>query len=237
MKEIIQAPFLTKNECQLVHGKVLELLPYWRKLNWPKSRGNAPFYILGYAIFSCREAKAEHRRGYSKLNPILWRELRWLYRRVQSFLEEQLGAKVEFRKDASLPGFHILLNHPAFTRLSGHWHIDQDAMLLKWKQPLDLEQIRAFTLPVALPSSGASIDYLNVHYRDLQAIPFSLRKRTIESGKILRSLPHKIGHIVLQDGMRFHRIGMLPKVSDTDDKRITLQGFVVRQGKRWQAYW
>ncbi|MBI3556809.1 MAG: hypothetical protein HY074_11140, partial [Deltaproteobacteria bacterium] len=164
MKEIEQIPFLTRQECELVRNKVLGLLPAWRKLKWPGSRGKAPFYILGYSIFSCRRnanRMREYRRGCSKLNPLLEQEFSWIYARLKKLLARTLGAPVHFRKDASLPGFQILLNHSAFVQLSGHWHVDLDSTLLKWKEPLDYSQIRAFTLPVTLPQCGGSVDYLN----------------------------------------------------------------------------
>ncbi|MBI3556008.1 MAG: hypothetical protein HY074_07080 [Deltaproteobacteria bacterium] len=234
---IEQKPFLTRSECSQTAEAVMGLMPKWRKIAWPRSKGNAPFYLLGYSIYSCRNSLAGYRRGYSSLNPLLWEKFSWIYLRLQASLEKKLGAPVRFRKNASLPGFHIILTHPIFVRVPNPWHIDFDFELLPWKFPVDTHQVLSFTLPVSLPKDGAALDTLELRYDDVSHLPRDKWPAQAKKAPFKKSYPHKLGKILIQDANTFHRIAPMRTLSEKKEMRITVQGLAVRQSKHWEIFW
>lgn len=237
IKGVERKSFLTKAECADVCSGVMNLMPVWRKIAWPKSRGKAPFYVLGYAAYSCRNSMAGYRRGYESLNPVLWQNFSWVYERLQGLLSARLNARVVFRQDASLPGFHILLAHPIFVKVPNPWHVDFDFELLRWKKSIDTDHVLAFTLPIALPKAGAALDVLDLRYKDVSRYPRARWPSHAARAALKRSYPHRLGRIMLQDGNSFHRIAPFKETPSTDEMRITLQGLAARQGRHWEIYW
>lgn len=236
MTHVERRSFLSAKECHSAYDQVMGLLPYWRKLHWPKSRGRAPFYMLGCSSYSCRERPAEYKPGYRLLNPLLWTGFEWIYLRLQNLLESKLKRPVRFRKDAALPGFHIFFNHPIFKKVPNQWHFDQDYLLLKWKHHIGLEDCVSFTLPISIPESGAALDVLDLNFSYLSKYrrhqwPTLIKKADYSS------FPHRLGKLMIQDGLRLHRIAPLRRVGKKNEARITFQGLAVRQGAHWEIFW
>jgi hypothetical protein len=227
---------LAKGECAELTALVLSLRPLWRKMRRPGPLRDAPYFRLGSSF----EGEPSSLRAYIKesrsMNPLMRRHFSGLYAKLLAALSDFLAAPVRFREDASLPGFQILESDPIFGKFGLPWHTDFDSVRLKWKRPLTRDGLRTFTLPISLPTSGATLDVKDIVYNGLirHTPEFAA---ALERASVIARHPHKLGRILIQDGQRYHRIGMLRPPFIKGENRISLQGYAVRQGASWELHW
>jgi hypothetical protein len=234
--EFKQEPLLSQAECAEIRHRVVSLQRHWQPVKRDGPLREAPFFRLGSSFESDPRTLTEYRRNFKKMNPVMLEHFSELYRKVTCSLSEILENQVVLHSSASVPGFHIMVSDRRFLRHHLPWHIDLDSARLNWQKRVREGQITTMTLPVSLPSGGASLEIKDLFYHP------SLYN-TVEQDKILERTPiackikHKLGYALVQDGQRFHRIGLWQRPLKRTDYRITLQCYLVQQGKRWLAHW
>jgi len=179
-----------------VADSVLEL----RNL-WESRSDDFPFFTLGKSAYLDGNTK-EYFKGAGKLNPVLMKTFRPLYKRVTNVLGSELGEKIFFKFDLALPAFHIFPSDKKLLSVAGNWHIDNPHTTLG----LGEMDTSAFTLPVMLPTGGGGMEFEDGYY------------------------PYTVGEMVMHDGKQLHRISSYKKYKQ-DEYRITFQGHIVRDDK------
>ena len=226
--EILSAP-----ECEDVRGIVQSLRAEWIQ------RAPLPFFTLGAATYM--DAVGGRREHYAALaerfNPTLQRHFGWLHDRVTAELARILGRPVVPAPGLAVPGFHIFLAHPAFTRPLASVHLDLQYQEHDWTPfgDADFDHPISFTLSVALPVAGGGLLIWP------QGIAESRRRSKAEFAHLLANepptfVPYSPGSLVVHDGHLVHQIAPLSQMV-RGDERITLQGHALRCGDRWYAYW
>jgi hypothetical protein len=230
-------PLLTPSECAEVRDRVIELRPLWHHIYRPGPLKGAPCYRLGSALEHPKKTVGYEERS-REFNRILKKNFGELYKKILECLTDYFKQPVIFRPKSSLPGFRIIVSDAIFGEHGAPWHTDFDSLLLKWSKPINFKTIRTMTLPVCLPTSGATLDVKDLTFEDMM---FEKRgdgfRKIVEETKILEHIPHKLGQILVQEGQRFHRIGMLQPPYIEGEMRITLQGYMVPQHDHWELHW
>ena len=168
---------------------------------WEARAEDFPFFTLGKSAYLDGNTK-EYFNGVNKLNPVLKKTFKSLYKCVASVLGNELGEKILSDNDLAFPGFHIFPSDEKFLLISGNWHIDNPHTVLD----LGNMDASAFTLPVMLPTGGGGMDFKDVYY------------------------PYSVGEMVIHDGKKLHRIASYKKYKK-DEYRITFQGHIVRNDR------
>ena len=100
------------------------------------------------------------------LNPILEGRFGWLYRKLEAVLADELGGPVAYRPGRALPGFHILAGSDRLKKPGGI-HCDGQYRHVDWGSGADLSKPASFTLSIALPASGAGLNYWDLRFSDV----------------------------------------------------------------------
>ena len=137
-----------------VADSVLELRDLWESRS-----DDFPFFTLGKSAYLDGNTK-EYFDGADKLNPVLMKTFRPLYKRVTNVIGNELGEKIFFKFDLALPAFHIFPSDKKLLSVSGNWHIDNPHTTLE----LGEMDTSAFTLPVMLPTGGGGMEFEDGYY-------------------------------------------------------------------------
>jgi hypothetical protein len=224
---------LDLRECELVRNEVLEL-----RQHWTSRSERSGFFSLGAAAYldapQCRDA---YLKSAHITNPLLHRAFQKLYVRVQQFFEALFEQPVYFDPELALPGFHIFVSRVAQQErqnVADRAHFD-----LQWMHTLPGRHPAAtlsFTLPIEVPSCGASMAIWQARYQD--AVRGGFTGIQYASRHQPRTLPYTPGRLVVHDGLLLHAIGPAPVPTIAPyGNRITLQGHGVRLAGRWLLYW
>ncbi|MHB2016062.1 MAG: hypothetical protein ACYCW6_03860 [Candidatus Xenobia bacterium] len=207
---------------------------------WHRRFPTGEFYTLGMSSYLdafTPEAQLAYRDGSRIANPILWRRLGWLYRRIQNRLSAILSAPVLYRPDCALPGFHIFHAHPDMEIYPCSIHIDLQYTNLSWQEfeKADFNRTISFTLSVTLPREGAGLNVWEEHHRD----QMQCTNRTEFMQKVSAGPPtfhvYTEGSMVVHSGHLVHQM-TLGNIAQ-EGERVTLQGHGVWCDGAWQLYW
>lgn len=231
-----QIKVLEKKQAQEIAELVLSFPELYSRTPWPGAKGKTPFFVLGEPAYLHRNRKAKYLPSAKIRNQFLQSKFKELYEMVRMALQKELGENCKFRSDASRPGFHIMLSHPAFQKKAGNWHFDLDHSLLKWEKPVDIQKCLSFTLALEIPSSGAKIEFGDTSYEDYVKCLKAKNEKKLKP-KLTGFIKHKLGYMVIQMGPGLHRIAAISKNTKLPFKRISFQGLAVKQGRTWQIFW
>ena len=173
-------------------------------------RSDAPFFTLGRNVYMDGKTEA-YMHESSILNPKLIEHFQDLYINVQVYLTHLIGEQVHLNHEFAYPSFHIFESDPAFLTYPSNWHTDYpyDTLGLKKDSP------SSFTVVIAIPKSGAGLEYLDGEEKYLE---------------------YNVGDIIHHDGRFLHNIARL-KEYVPGEYRITLQGHIIRHNDRLIMYW
>jgi hypothetical protein len=225
-----QHDILDRGECETIRDAVLALQSCWT------SRAGGGFFTLGAASYiDATQDRAEYAEQAKKANPILHQQFGWLHEHVRSFFEELLEDRVFYSGEHALPGFHIF-------KLAGEDRSGDNAAMrahfdLQWMHAVAGQQPAgtvSFTLPVAVPSGGSSMEIWPIRYHEAVQLRFTaIDYASKHPSQIVRYVP---GRVVIHDGLILHAIGRA--FSPTPKGfRITLQGHGVKLPEGWMLYW
>ena len=225
-----QHDILDASECEQVREQVMALKARWT------ARSEGTFFTLGAASYlDATGDRAAYAEASKRENPVLWESFGWLQERVRLFAEELLDEPAFFSADCALPGFHIfVLNGEDRSRdnPAARAHFDLQWMhALPGRVPADAV---SFTLPVEVPSGGASMAIWHVRYKD--ALRLGLSSQEYASSYPPQTVEYVPGRAVVHDGLILHAIGRASAAAPKG-LRITLQGHGVRLPEGWLLYW
>jgi hypothetical protein len=225
-----QHTVLRQNECAEIRDCVMALSERWTR------RSDAGFFTLGAASYlDAPNGLPAYLEAAATTNGLLHETFQALLETLRLFFAQMLGEPVRFDERYAVPGFHVF-------RLDGgdrgrdepseRAHFD-----LQWKH-LDLPQAPqrtiSFTLPIEVPTGGASMHVWHVRYGDALKLGFSARAyATKQRSQVVTYDP---GRIVVHDGFILHAIGNA-SITRPLGHRITLQGHGMRLSEGWLLYW
>jgi len=226
-------PLLDQAECDRTRGLVHALRAHWTP------RAPVPFFTLGAATYMdiCGGDRHPYVVRARALNPVLTKHFGWLHARVTGALAALLDQPVAMAPKLALPGFHVLLAHPAFLQPVASVHLDLQYRQHDWWHlgPPDFDHPISFTLPVSLPAAGGGLRVWQQGLGEARRLD-SAEMQALLNRQVPEYVPYAAGSLVIHDGHLVHQIA--PAASLTvDDERITLQGHALRCGGRWYAYW
>jgi len=186
-------------------------------------RGNA-FYTLGAATYLdvCGGDGSLERYEviHDNSNLLLLSRFGDMLEEVRRAINQITGQCCRLTDRFALPGFHIFLAGSLHQRFRDNLHLDLQYTYLPFEADLFTPTL-TFTLPLALPSGGAGIEFCRRSGKDPRGI--------------LRVEPYVPGEILLHSGRALHRRAYFP----ASDRciRITLQGHGLLVDGCWILYW
>jgi hypothetical protein len=112
-------------------------------------------------------------------------------------------------------------------------HFDAQFQWLRWPGKVGTSKPYSFTLPIALPVGGASLDYWRIEPKDLDPAD---EDYTVRDPEARETYWYELGTLAAVKGLWLHRIGACG-TTRAADYRITLQGHLIEVDGRWIAYW
>ena len=222
-------------ECRAVRDRVHAL-----RKEWTARDPLLPFYTLGTASYL--DASAGRFGAYSEAarctNAILGENFTPLLDRLRTTLEPVLGGPVRHDTRLALPGFHIFLADPAFTRPIADVHYDLQFEHLDWSHhtPIETESQLSMTLAISLPSVGAGLRVWNIDRRQLDTLSLNERREHMRRNRTARVHDYRTGELALHSGYLLHQVEPARGYCDADE-RITLQAHAMPAANEWVLYW
>lgn len=232
--EITTLPLLDHWECLVARSLVYSLRPLWQQ-----TIPDAPAFLLGAASYvDATDPGHAYTDKVDALRPALMNTFGALYERLAEVLTSYLHAPVAYVERLAPPGFHIFLSDPRFETLAAPVHADLqfEPHLATFDGVVDTKRPLSFTLPIALPRSGAGMNYWDAHVSD------NRQQSRAELDAAVSSLtpPHyhayTLGHLAVHSGLFFHQIAPARHLV-AGDERITLQGHGLKHDGVWCLYW
>jgi hypothetical protein len=231
--EITTLPLLSDWECLLTRSLVYSLRP-----SWHQTIPDAPAFLLGVASYvDATPSGRAYADQVEALRPVLMSTFAALYQRLAEVLTSYLQAPVAYEERLAPPGFHIFLSDPRFETLAAPVHADLqfERHLEMFEGVVDTEHPLSFTVPIALPRSGAGMNYLDAHVSD-----YRTQSRAELDAVAMSVAPHHhrytIGHLAVHSGLFLHQIAPSRHLVP-EDERITLQGHGLKSDGVWRLYW
>jgi hypothetical protein len=204
------------------------------KSSWIR-RGNH-FFTLGTASYiDAVSSTTNYQTSAKEQNCLLLKSFEGLLQRVRAFVEHLTGENAFFDESFALPGFHIFTFHGedrGKENVASRAHFD-----LQWMNVLKGRVPRAtlsFTLPIQLPSGGASMAVWPIHYSAFRAVGVSASDYAMSHP--FRRIEYVPGRLVAHDGLILHAIGA-ESTPSSEGFRITLQGHGIKLEEGWMLYW
>ena len=207
-----------------------------QKNNWV--RRNAAMSTLGTASYLDGGDKDIYEKMSIESNPFMIEHYNELLDDVLNYFQERCpDAKVKYRENAALPGFHVFHCNSLFSMRVASVHKDLQYQRLKFtdEEEIDSEYTMSFTLALELPDSGAGL--YTFDSPDLGIFHYLIPPPLIHTFASKTRIDYKVGWMVVHNGMTFHMIS--PCKEDKKKKRITLQGHGVyeKNANTWWLYW
>jgi hypothetical protein len=225
-----QHDVLLAEECEDVRAVVLAQRGHWLK------RSDAGFFTLGAASYLDAPAGlGGYVQAAGEQNPLLEVRFAALYERMRMFFEDLLASPVAYHAQFALPGFHVY-------ELDGRSRAGDDAARrahfdLQWRllfPELEHAATVSFTLPIDVPTGGASMEVWPAIYTDIVRLGMSAKSYALKYPP--RAVSYVPGRVVVHDGMMLHAIGRAGSDRPVGH-RITLQGHGVKTPNGWLLYW
>ncbi|CAE7599411.1 unnamed protein product [Symbiodinium sp. CCMP2592] len=251
---------LSKSECAVVYDSVMELRDLW--IHVDHLAKFTPFFTLGtYSGYVANDVPFAFPHGsytvgfttslldFGAAKAVADSALRdrfgWLYSRLLSSAGGVLGGNVRYAAsmNTSLPGFHIICSHRAFSLPIFETHLDGYGERLRGFNCEEASRA-SLTLSVDLsirqPSAGSGLSYADFnskrcgHHLDF----YEAMKDNCSS---VRYHEYREGILVIHDGPLVHAISPWP-YSSASDCRVTLQCFAARckvsdTESEWLLFW
>ncbi len=232
---IQQFPILTAEECHLAEKIVFQHIAMWRPGGYFEKNNEMAAFTLGVNRFSMRDNLIEYEKIQQEIRKSIWNDFHWLFEKFKLGLESHFKEKFILSRKRALPGFIIIWNKPGSKFQPGDWHFDVDYLIGPWQKPIfPGSGTMSLTLPLAIPKTGAGIDFIDTQLFDFMSTEPEQENQSINNKKIV-TFPHRLGQVLTQSGQFMHRIGRSKDSSAYP--RITLQCLAVKQSKTWEVFW
>lgn len=225
-----QHDVLSAQECENVRALVFAERERWTR------RSDFGFFTLGPASYlDAPSGVAGYLTAAAHHNPLLETRFAALFERLRLFFEDFLGSEVGYHPRFARPGFHVY-------RFDGGSRAGDDAALrahfdLQWQLLFsghEHARTLSFTLPIEVPSGGASMEIWPVTLADVVRLGMSAKRYASKYPS--RTIDYVPGRMVVHDGLILHAIGR-SAIDRPVGHRITLQGHGLETPTGWQLYW
>ncbi|MEM7586692.1 MAG: hypothetical protein AAF560_25105 [Acidobacteriota bacterium] len=224
-------PVLSAAECDAVNQAIHECRPSWTRMD-----DNLPMYTLGAAAYveggSGREAN--YLAKAREINPMLHERFGWLYERLAETVSRAVGEPARYDAEhLSLPGFHVFLAHPAFTRPVASIHFDIQYEYIDWRAHpgLDFSRQLSMTLSIRLPASGGGLKLWDLDFDTYEKMSPAEQRHFKDGRENFEIMPYQEGSMVIHSGFQLHQIAPAREMRE-GDQRITLQTHAVHGDRR-----
>jgi hypothetical protein len=158
---------------------------------------------------------------------------------VKSFFQARCPeARVLYRDNAALPGFHIFDCNKLFSMPVASVHKDLQWQRVKFAphEDIDTKHTMSFTLALELPPGGGGL-YTFEGVPELGILSYLVPHPLTNSLARKTKIEYKVGWMVTHNGHTFHMIAPCKQADNAF--RITLQGHGVyeRTQNTWWLYW
>ncbi len=222
----------SESQIQEIVRSVLSLKKHWVR------RQGAGVFTLGMASYQDGPQLLKDTSRVSASNDLLKSHFSDPLATLLAFLQSCLGAEAHFSDVLPLPGFHVFdVNAIAVGQTSLRPHFDLQFKVSSF--PGAVHEVASVTVPLQLPSGGASFEYWPVAYEEFEEL---LRRGIVSDiGGLERLYPvqqvwYIPGRPCIQRGLPLHRVGP-SRHATPSDLRVTLQCHAVRLSDGWTAYW
>jgi hypothetical protein len=223
--DVYEREMLSEDEVHAATAAITSLQTRW------SLKGGA-LYTLGEPIYQNTRNMNAYYRSALEMNPTLWNEFGWVYKRMRGVLQGFLGEEVRFARTLALPGFHIFVFSNSGEFPGGSTHFDLPYQRIDWPVGANVanDVTPSFVLTLDLPTAQAGIEFWNDYYKDGNTSPATYK----EIPEVF--VPYTLGKMTIFDGHRRHRISRISNVR-LGERRITCQGHCIRVDGNWIAYW
>jgi hypothetical protein len=227
---LTQHDVLDRGQSAEVLERVLSLRAHWTH------RAGGSFFTLGAASYlDATPDRSAYDSRALVANSTLAGFFAGLLARIRFFFETFLDDAVSFDPKLALPGFHVYMfdgSDRSCDDVSQRAHFDLQWMhLFAGVKP---ESTLSFTLPIEIPTGGATMELWHVTYDHLVRLKTSARSHAARHPS--QALPYVIGRIVVHDGLLLHAVGRAEAPAPRG-LRVTLQGHGLRRRDGWTLYW
>lgn len=244
---VFQHLLLSPEECLKALDQIYNLQNHWLQTCFKTIL--LPFYTLGLATYiTFGKNYSEYLRYLSPIdyaqqaaliNPIMHHHFNWLYQKVQTFFQDFFSFTVHTHPLLALSGFHIFTHSEAFlsnrSLPSIHFDLQYKEFILKKWDHVSIQETLSFTLALALPSVGSGLNVWPMTKEPWASLTLPEKQAWLKSHPPLYS-PYTVGQIILQSGSYLHQMTMPPS-SQSEERRITLQGHLIKIEDTYYMYW
>ncbi|MEZ8708810.1 hypothetical protein AB6H46_21125 [Vibrio alginolyticus] len=221
MAEIGRYSLISEREC-IALVSVLDS----KRSDWlPNKLGCNNYFTLGRCVYldlsGMREGKNSYYKNIEYSNKLLLECFPYLYKKLIIFFSNILNDKISYHNNYAMPGFHIFYQPGIDIAAKEEPHVDLQHMRVNWKLERDKCETISFTIPLELPRNKGGLD-----------VWFDGHKHTEEP--IYHE--YNIGNIFVQKGVIVHRIANT-YYNSSSDRRITIQGHLIKLEGIWYMYW
>jgi hypothetical protein len=151
-------------------------------------------------------------------------------------LSEEIGEEAYFPGRLALPGYQIFAASPIFAHPVCSVHVDLPYNDVEWpSDEIDTRNPISFTVPIALPRSGAGLTVFDMSIEEFGPLSTTERTARLERRDRVHHA-YEPGRIVIHSGHLVHQIAPF-RTQDPSEIRLTLQGHAVRGQNGWQVFW
>jgi hypothetical protein len=207
-----------------------------------ETNGTGRLQTIGLPLYQSLETPSAYRAHVRNDTETMIERFEDMHSAVREELEEFLSAPVNFHPRAAVPGFHCFRLGLGESYPGGGAHFDLshfDLPLLPHErvdESLALDAAISFTLPLALPISGAALEQWPLSYaaykRQIDHQP--LAGYAAENPSTLTK--YLVGALYVYPAYLLHQIAPI-KQATRSQRRITYQGHCVRISGKWTMYW
>ena len=220
--------FMSRQEAESLVSRLKSHQKLWERRNIAMSTLGTASYLDGFD-------KREYIKKSKKSNIFMMENYSDILEKVLVYFRAKCpGARVEYRKNAALPGFHIFDCNSVFSLPVASVHKDLQYQKLTYFKDEEIDEVNtmSFTLAIELPPGGGGLYTFENDSRNIfipRPIAYSMAKKT--------KIDYKVGWIVTHNGQTSHMIA--PCKTSASKKRITLQGHGIyeKNANIWWLYW
>jgi hypothetical protein len=225
-------PLLSTETCEEILDRVLKLRSHWEA--FPE----AGYFGLGTGpIASGEPGRQDYLRAAQNVNHLMDEQFGALYAQILSCLADPLGTDaIQIADRLRRPGFLIFEQGHGVELIASapgkRAHFD-----LPWRRFYAADHVDAtlaFTLVISQPAEGSALAVWPLRISEIAALTSSIGEYVQRVEPEL--LPYRIGDLRVHDGRVLHAVAQ-EAAGAADRPRVSLQGFGVRLGARWEIFW
>jgi hypothetical protein len=198
------------------------------------------FCTLGIAAYQNTQNIESYFSKTKKLNPTLWNNFESIYIKIKIVFEELFGCKVLYPAyKLSLPGFHIFEIGRKECFYGGSPHFDlsfKNIPFIQDNTSTNYPEHYSFTIPLQLPNSGSGLNIWELELSEFTSTMSEEDKLKICNEKNKSFIEYHLGEMVLFNGYNYHQIAAVNQIIRSD-RRITMQGHLVKCNNNFLIYW